>query len=881
MNKQLTGLLLAMTLLHPFTPDSNATSLQALETLKKSNEALVRFTLDNGLVCLVKEDHSAPVVSIQIWVGTGSIHENEFLGAGLSHYVEHMVFKGTPTRKPGEIARSIHDLGGNLNAYTSLDRTVFHTDLPSRHWRAALDILSDAVLHPAFPESEWEKEKDVILREISMCRDNPDRILNEMMWSTAFTVHPYRVPVIGYADVFKTITRENLMQFYTRRYVTDNMIVSIVGDASAADIEAALREIFGKVPRRSGLPSLVTPEPPQALARSNRQAGPHKISRLCIAFHTVTLADPDAPALELLACVAGNGQSSRLVQNIKENKRLVHSISAGSYTPRDPGIFAIEATFDPARETEVVDAVYREIGSWCTGSFSSEEIEKARRMILVGELSALQTMHGQAASYASGELFMRNPRMAEAYLGKLASVTPDDLRTVARKYLREENRSTVILCPTQATESVKSATRESTAPSIERRILPNDIPLIVRQDRNLPFVYVCAAFRGGILAELEDQAGACHLMAQLLTRGTARRSAPEIAEAIESLGAELAPFSGHNSFGLQARCLTPDVDRLLDILFDCLTHPAFPEDEVAKQRVVQLASIDAQWEQPFFVAQNALNAMLFAGHPYRWDPAGTRAAVEKADPDSLRDLYRRLVVSGNMAISIFGDLSPDEAARLTSSFAARIRKNKAAALNPAPATPALPGRSLKHEPKEQCIVLLGFPGITMNDPRKPAIEILEASMSGMSSRIFHSIREERGLAYYAGARQRAGIAPGSIFLYAGTRPDAASEVESLLAREITRVSQEGLEPEEITRAKNQLIADHDMRLQDNMSLAITSALNELYGLGFQYDFETAKRIEAVTPAQIREAAASLFSTNRMAVSIVLPTPASPNTPPAK
>ncbi len=870
MKKTLTRILLAMSLLTPTASHSESTSLQALETLRQSNESLVRFTLDNGLVCLVKEDHSAPVISIQIWVGSGSIHENEFLGAGLSHYVEHMIFKGTPTRKPGEIARSIHDLGGNLNAYTSLDRTVFHTDLPSRHWRAGLDILSDAVLHPAFPESEWEKEKDVILREISMGRDNPDRMLNERMWSTAFTVHPYRIPVIGYADVFKTITRENLVNFYTRRYVTDNMIVSIVGDAPAAEIESALRERFGTVPRRTGLPSLITPEPPQALARFSRQSGPHKISRITIAFHTVTLADPDAPALELLASAAGNGQSSRLVQNIKENKRLVHSISAGSYTPRDPGIFAVEATFDPARETEVIQAIYDEIASWRTDTFSKAEIEKARRMILVGELSSLQTMHGQAASYASGELFMRNPRMAEAYLGKLATVTPDDLRSVARKYLLEENRSTVLLCPAQSTESARALEQKAAAPSLERRSLPNGIPLIVRQDRNLPFVYVCAAFRGGVLSESEDQAGACNLMAQLLIRGTQRRTAAEIAETIESLGAELAPFSGHNSFGLQARCLTPDVDRLLEIFFDCLTNPAFPEDEVTKQRVVQLASIDSQWEQPFFVAQNGLDAMLFKNHPYRWHPMGTRESVEKMDAATLRALYRRLVVSGNMSVSIFGDFSPDEAARLAAGYTARIQKGNAPSLSPTPAAPALPARTVKKEPKEQCIILLGFPGITMTDPRKPAVEILEASLSGMSSRVFHSIREERGLAYYAGARQRCGLAPGSFFLYSGTRPDAAAEVESLLAAEITRVAQEGLQPEEIARAKNQLIADHDMRLQDNMSLAISSALNELYGLGYQYEFDTAGRIEGVTPDQIRHAAASLFSTNRMAVSIVLP-----------
>jgi zinc protease len=166
--------------------------------------------------------------------------------------------------------------------------------------------------------------------------------------------------------------------------------------------------------------------------------------------------------------------------------------------------------------------------------------------------------------------------------------------------------------------------------------------------------------------------------------------------------------------------------------------------------------------------------------------------------------------------------------------------------------------------------MIGFPGITLDDPRRTAMEILESSLSGMSSRVFHSIREERGLAYYAGARQRLGVDPGQFFLVAGTRPDAAAEVESLLLTEVARVAREGIQPDEIARAKSQLIADHDMQLQNNMSLSLTSALNELYGMGYAYDFNAAQRIESVTADQIREAAASILVTNRMAVSIVLP-----------
>jgi zinc protease len=872
MNRSL--IILAMTNLLALTNASFAeradAGASALATLKQSNDKLTRFILDNGMTCLVKPDAAAPVVSIQIWVGSGSIHEGDLMGAGLSHYVEHMLFKGTPTRKPGEITKALHALGGDVNAYTSLDRTVFHTDLPSRYWKEGLTILADAVMNASFPAEEWGKEKDVILRELSMGRDNPDRQINELLWRTAYTLHPYRVPVIGYRDVFKAVTRDDLLAYFHRRYVPDNMLAVIVGDIQPKEVEQALREVFAAFTRRANPPVTIPEEPRQTAPRVARETGPHQVSRLHLAFHTVSLADKDAPALELLAAITGGGQSSRLVQSIKENQALVHSISASSFTPRYPGLFVIGAMFDPAKESAVIEAIDREAASWSKTLFPAAEIEKARRMLLVGELSTLQSMNGQAAAYASGELFMQNPRFGESYLEQLGRVTPTDIRAVAAKYLQADNRSLVVLAPDKQAPRTEVAAETNRNSEVTSRKLPDGATLILREDHRLPFVYLCTAFQGGVISEQETNAGITSLMSDLMIRGTPSHTATEIARTVETLGADLSPFSGHNSFGLQARCLAGDAETLVDILADCLGNATFPTDEIAKQKTVQLASIDAQREQPFFVAQSALDALLFAGHPYRWNPLGRRAAVETLDQPALVDYYRRQVVAGNMAVSIFGDITPAAAEKLAARLTRRLPKIAAPARVTVKATPTLPARVENKEPKEQCIIILGFPGIALHDPRKDALQVLEAAMSGMSSRIFHSIREERGLAYFAGANQRIGVDPGLFILYAGTRAEARAEVESLLLAEIARIGLEGLDQDEINRAKNQLIADQEMRLQDGMTLAVACSLNELYGLGCGYDFTTRQRIEAVTPDQIRNAAATILSTNRMAVSVVIP-----------
>lgn len=841
----------------------------ALATLKQSNDRIQSFTLDNGMAILIKEDHAAPVVSVQIWVGSGSIHEGNLLGGGLSHYVEHMIFKGTPTRKPGEIAKTIIGLGGELNAYTSLDRTVFFTDIPARNWQAGLNTLADAIINASFPEDEWQREKDVILREFNMGEDSPDRQIHELLFRTAFSVHPYRLPVIGLKDIFKSITREGLLDYYHRRYVPDNMVAVVVGDINLREAREALTQAFSSFARKPNPPLFIPLEPAQTVPRHVRKSGPYKISRLMVAYHTVTISDQDAPALELLASITGGSQSSRLVQDLKEKRKLVYDIQASSFTARDPGLFVVGAELDVAREQETLDAICAATAAWAITPFSKDEIEKARRMMLVGELARLQTMHGQAGSYAEGKLFMDDPRYAEAYLARLQSVTPADLQAVARKYLRPENRVSVILGPEkEATSSLPAAMSQPS--EVFRKTLSSGIPLLVREDHRLPFVYVCAAFLGGVMTETEENSGITQLMAELLTRGTPNRSASEIAASLEQLGVSLSPFSGYNSFGLQGQSLSGDAQLLMDVMFDCLGQSSFPTNEINKQKTIQLAAIETRKEQPMQVAREALDAMIFAGHPYRLPPAGTEKSVSKLDQRAIRDYYRRQLVSGNMVLSIFGNITAKDAEALAEKYSRRIRRDLAPARLTFNMQPALPARVEAREPREQCIVLFGFPSISLTDPRRDALLLLENAMSGLSSHLFDTVRDKRGLAYYASATQRVGLDSGSFTVYAGTRADALPEVERLFLAEIERVTKTGLDTDEFERGRNVVIAEHEMRLQDNGNLAMSCALNELYQLGYDYEFNTRKRIEALTQEQVRQAAASILTTNKLAVSIVLP-----------
>lgn len=847
----------------------------AVETLRRAHEGLRRTVLDNGMVLLVKEDHSAPVVAIQLWVGSGSIHEQEWLGAGLSHFVEHMIFKGTPTRSPGDISRQISDAGGDMNAYTGFDRTVFHVKLPSANWAVGLDVLADAVMNASFPEEEWARERDVILREFAMHRDNPDREVGLMLWANAFRVHPYRIPVIGYEDVFRSMTRDDLIAFFRRNYTPDNMIASIAGDVTADEAEARLKETFSGFARRARAPAVLPPEPPQIAPRFERRTGPLEVTRLRMAWPAVPMNHPDAPALDVLAALMGNGRSSRLVAELVEKRKLAFDISVWSYTPLETGLFGIGATCDPAKESELLAAIEEEVAGWAALSFPDADLFKARRQVLVGELSSLEAMDGQAASFASGEFYAANPRFSERYLESVERVDEAALRDVVRRYLVPGRRTLVVLAPEADAPAAHADEPDGAGADVSRYELSNGIPLIVREDRRLPFVNICIALRGGLLSEEAANNGITPLMAELLTRGTASKSSDEIAQTVERLGGSLSSFSGWNSFGLQARCLSQDAPVFLALTAECLLQPAFDPGEVEKQRELQQSSIRRQNEQPMYKAQVALQEMLFPGHPYRLPVLGTGTSVEGIQREALAAYLDNHLVAGNLAISIFGDISAEDARRLAEGAFRAVPEGDPPAATEAAAAPKLPNRAQSREPREQAILLMGFPGVDVRDPRCDALAVVQDTLSGLSSDLGLEVRDRRGLAYFVGAFNREGLQPGLFALYAGVREDTVEQVEQLMAAQVERLGREGPRSEELRRAVEQLVAGHQMSLQDNAGLAQTCALHELYGLGYRHAFSAEERWRALTAEQVRDAAASLLTSGRQAVSIILPEPAKP------
>lgn len=830
-------------------------------------------TLSNGLELIVREDHSSPVVSIQIWVRTGSMDEGEWLGAGMSHFLEHMLFKGTSRRDATEIARTVQAAGGYVNAYTSFDRTVYWIDTPSEGFEACLDVLCDAIADSRLPAEEFDKEAEVIRREFAMSDDNPDQVLSKLLFRTAFAVNPCRHPVIGHLDLFNQLTRDDLVAYYRRQYSPDNMFVVVVGDIDAAQVRESVERHLGSLTRRKRRHHEVIPDEPRQLGRREiHEVFPTELSRSEIAWHIPGVTHPDMPVLDLLAGIVGGGRSSRLYREVRERRGLAHSVSAHAYTPAQTGLFILSADTEPDKRAEAIDASLLCLRRLADEGPEDRELETVVRQSLSSQFRTLTTMNGQASDLGSNWILTRNLDFTREYLEATQRATRDDITEAARRYLLGDAMTVVTLNPPAATDkpAAPAAARRDLADGVRRIVLKNDLTLLLLRDDRVPLVTTYATFRGGMLSATPETAGIAPLLCRLLTKDTKKRSAEEVARLVESVGGSIGAGSGRNTLYLSTGVMRPDLDLAIDLMGDALTGPAFLDDAVQRERGFQIASIKAEDDRPFNVAMQELREALFGcAHPYGLRPSGTRESVKSLDRERLGSLLAECVTGANGVIAVFGDIDP---ARAEDAVRRRFEHDLAAgsrlfAGERIPAgLPAITGEpaQLFHD-KEQAILLIGFRTGGIGDPDRPALDLLDEACSDMASRVFIRIREELGLAYSVGATQMAGLDTGLFVFYVATSPGQLDRVQDELLDEIALLRRDGLEAEEFERAKSSHLGREVMGRQSAQQIASLAAVDELLGLGWDHFRHTPEKIRSLSRDVVRDTAARCFADEKRAI----------------
>ncbi len=849
-----------------------------------SQERLQRFSMENGMRVILQVNRSAPVVSLQVWVNVGSADERDE-EAGMCHFIEHMIFKGTEKRKVREMAREIESLGGYINAYTSYDQTVFYITIASRYAGVALDILSDAIQNSTFDPQELEREREVILEEIRMGEDDPDRRLFKQTMATLFQTHPYRRPIIGYEKTVRSITRDQMLSFFKRWYIPERTLFVATGDFDLREMEERVREAFRGFSSRKG-------EFPKRPRESNLESvrvwvssGNFKETYLQLVFPATPILHEDTPALDALSHILGGGEASRLVQKVKLEKGLVHSISASSYTPKDPGGFFIDATLASEKVEEAVRAILEEINRLQREGVTSEELHRVKLNIESSLIYDRQTVQGQARKLGYYESIAGGLEFEKEYLRKIDLLQSEDLKRVVQKYLDPSRMVISLLVPREREEGFKShrlkeiAERRRVEPlakkkeesKVHRVVFDNGVRILVKENRHLPIVTLQASFLGGVRFESEEKNGMNKFMATMITKGTSRQSSLEIAKKVERMGGSLNGFSGYNSFGLTFTFLSQHFEEAFSLFAEVLKNPSFDKEEMEKRRRLLLASIRQQEDDLSRMVFKLFRNTLYEKHPYRMEPLGTEESIQKITQEDLKEYYQKIVVPENMVLTIVGDVTLSQVLSYAKKEFGDLPKKGIAM--PHISIDSFPKEVKKKEvfkKKEQAHFVLGFPGLSFKDKDRYALEVLDAALSGQGGRLFFELRDRESLAYALGFTATPNLDPGYIAVYMGTHPNKLERAIKGVLRELRKVKEEGLTEEEIERAKRYLIGNFEIGLQTNGAQANLISLDELYGIGFDHYEHYAQEIQKVKKEDVDRVAKKYFRLDAYTLAVIRP-----------
>ncbi len=827
-------------------------------------EPVQRWTLPNGLVGLTKADHAAGLVSAQVWIRSGSIHEGQWLGTGLSHYLEHMVFKGTARRGPMQISAEVQAAGGSINAYTTFDRTVYYIDGPAESAPLFLDVLADMVFSPKIDPAETARERDVILREIDMGRDDPQSRVMEGLFALAFRQHPYRYPVIGQRALFESLTREDLAAYHAARYAPNNAAVVLAGAFGEEEARGLVEKYFGQLtPRRMPTPN-VTAEPPQLAARQQTVRGEVNVVRGVMAYRVPHLAHPDAPALDLLALALGGGQASILWQKLREEKKLAHHIYAGNWNPGDAGLCWISYLCDAGKRGEVESAVTAELARVAQKGVPQEMVERARRQVLVSEVDSRRTVSGQAGRLGQGEVVLGDLDYPRVYFQRLAQVRAGDLAKVAARYLLAEQSSTIALEPElkNAAPAILVKAAAGGWPDFEEIKFRNGARLLLQPGGALPKVHVRAALHGGPCYEDKEKRGVTALLATLLTRDAGGRSALAVAKEVENAGAVWQEHTGNNSISLAFESLAADLALGARVLQAGLWKPDFAERTFQVERDSQLAELKEEDDEIVDYGLKVLRAKFFKKHPFAINAMGTPETVAALTIADVRRQHRALAAGANLVVAVAGRFERKQALDLLGPVLEAAPSAAFAPQLPEYAGPKAAAEFTEKLDREQTVVFDAYPdgGVTAADFLTG--EIVDELLSGMSSRLFVRVREELGLAYFVGAARLTGVRAGMMYLYAGTHQAAHAAVLAEFDAEVARLHSGAIDDAELLRARARLKAQLRVGRQSPGNRAQQAALNALYGLPLNdakireaaYDAADAAAVRAFAQKYLRPAA---------------------------
>ena len=869
----------------------------------------------NGLTVLTKEVHTAPVISTYIWYKVGS--RNERLGmTGVSHWVEHMLFKGTPKFPKNKLKRLIEGNGGRWNGFTSADFTAYYETLPADKISVGLTLEADRMQNSVFDPDEVEAERTVILSEREGSENSPQYVLWEEVQAAAYKTHPYQWGVIGWASDLKSMTREDLYDYYRQHYSPNNATLIVVGDFNTSSLMKQVEAHFGSLPPGESIPGPSTIEPKQQGERRVTVRKEGHIAYVAIAYHIPAAGHPDLYPLEVLSTIMSSGKSSRLYRALLD-KQLATSADLDAGFSKDAGLawaFA-EAQADVTPETleaamlEQIDRVQNDL---VTGA----ELERAINQTEAQFLFSLDSVSEQAARIGYYETVLSH-KFLNTYLVRIQSVTREQIREAAQKYLTEDNRTVghfrpisprnlgtsgnlsasgvaevKAMCrmpqprfffkpetPFNTCSSTHASHRSPSVGSEElpvaRHVFDNGLTVLIQENHFNKTVAIGGRLKAGSMYDPPNLPGCSDFVANMLTKGTENRTWEEIAEEIESVGASLNVWGNTESVNIDGRFLSKDFDCVLNILNDMLRAPNFPQAEIGKH-CHQIYSCFKAWEDDTdYVADQMLRELVFPEeHPYHQCVHGTEESIQKIQRDVLIDFHACYYRPDSLILAIVGDVDTQE---IIEKIDAAMGNWMAIGEKPLFRIPPVEYREKKIAikpmmDKSQVSIELGHKGIARTNSDFYAFDLMNRVLGGSAgiARLFGRVRDVQGLAYSVWSSFSPMFGEGLFHASAGVNSENVDKAIQSILNELELIASDGITEQEHADAKNLIIGNFALTLETNRGIIAVLLLAELYGLGLDYPARHESIYRSITRDKVNAVAQKYLCPDECSIAIAGP-----------
>ena len=826
------------------------------------------YKLNNGQTVVIKEVHTNPIVTIDTWIKTGSINETQ-KNNGISHFLEHLFFKGSKDYPSGEFDRILESKGAINNAATSKDFTHYYITIPSKDFELALKIHADMLQNPLIPPVELEQERKVVLEEIAKDLNNPSNIVYNNLIKMLYTTHPYKQKVIGQEEIVSKLSRDEILEYFNNYYAPSNMITIVIGDVDTKNVINTIEQNFNCKSRKAPKNKYTKEKQLTSVARTIKYLQT-KTGYMLIGFRSTDINHKDSYALDLLSVILGDGKTSVLYQNLKEKKNLAFNITAQNSTMKDDGIFYISANFTPNKYKELEENIFLEIEKIKKYGVSDDQLEIAKNIIERDTFYSRESISNIANEIGYTMVISDDIEYYDNYLSNIKTVDKNDVKRVANKYLGVDKAAISVLLPEEEeTKEVKiseKTTKNQNATFInknkdtEKYILQNGATLLITPNTTNEIIAININAKGGEF--LENIAGTGKLTAKVMMRGTKNYSLQELSQVMENKGIKINPISKADAFSINVLTTKAELENTLNLLDEILNNATFTEADINFAKNESLNIIRQNRDIPLQKALEEHNTNIYAGSIYSNSTKILEKTYPKITREEIINYYNIIFNPKNINISINGDIDKSLVfEKFTNMFKTKNDNIFDYELYNIPTLKTQKTSTIIDKNTETAWIILAWQtdGYT-NTKDFATLQVINSIIgSGMSSRLFKNLRDKEGLAYQLGSSFNPNIKKGSFITYIGTNQKNINTSINKILEEINKLKTETVTPQELQEAKDKIIGNYLISQETNLDKASTINWFETTGRG--YDFDYANSINNVTSEDIKQVANKYFNNN--------------------